>query len=87
MATTGSLTRWLRDNTAKELLEREAQGRLNAYDALFSEAEGIPPGSDGLVVLPYFQGERMPVLDPRARGAYFGLNLRHTRGHLVHAAL
>ena len=86
MATTGSLTRWLRDNTAKELLEREAQGRLNAYDALFSEAEGIPPGSDGLVVLPYFQGERMPVLDPRARGAYFGLNLRHTRGHLVHAA-
>lgn len=86
MATTGSLTRWIRDNMAKELLEKEAAGQLNAYDTLFSEAEKIRPGSDGLIVLPYFQGERMPIMDPDAKGVYFGLSLRHTRGHLINAA-
>jgi xylulokinase len=87
MATTGSLTRWIRDNMAKDLIEHEKNGKLNAYDALFREAEGIAPGSDGLIVLPYFLGERMPIQDPRAKGVFFGLTLSHTRGHLVKAAL
>jgi len=86
MATTGSLTRWLRDNFAQDLLEREKAGGGNAYDALFAEAQNIPAGSDGLIVLPYFLGERMPLQDPNARGMFFGLNLRHTRGHMVKAA-
>lgn len=87
MATTGSLTRWIRDNFAKDLLERESTGGRNAYDALFAEAEGIRPGSDGLLVLPYFLGERMPIQDPAAKGVIFGLGLRHKRGHIMHAAL
>jgi xylulokinase len=87
MATTGSLTRWIRDTMAKDLIENERNGKLNAYDALFKEAEGIAPGSNGLIVLPYFLGERMPIQDPKAKGAFFGLNLSHTRGHLVKAAL
>ena len=86
MATTGSLTRWLRDETAKDILALEKSGAGNAYAMLFTEAEGIPAGSDGLVILPYFQGERMPIQDPGAKGVMFGLTLRHTRGHIVHAA-
>lgn len=86
MATTGSLTRWIRDQFGKDLLEKEANGGENAYAALFREAEGIAPGSDGLIVLPYFLGERMPLNDPGAKGVFFGLNLRHTRGHIVKAA-
>lgn len=86
MATTGSLTRWIRDEMAKELLLQEETGGENAYAALFKEAEGIPVGSDGLIVLPYFQGERMPIQDPKAKGVLFGLNLQHTRGHIIHAA-
>lgn len=87
MATTGSLTRWMRDEMAPDLVAEEKRGGENAYTALFREAEGIPAGSDGLIVLPYFQGERMPIQDPRAKGVFFGLNLQHTRGHMVHAAL
>ncbi len=87
MATTGSLTRWLLDNLAPDLVERQAAEGINAYTALFAEAEGIPLGSDGLICLPYFLGERMPFQDPAARGVFFGLTLRHSRGHLVHAAL
>ena len=86
MATTGSLTRWIRDQFAKDLLEKEAAGGENAYAALFREAEKIAPGSDGLILLPYFLGERMPLNDPAAKGVMFGLTLRHTRGHIVKAA-
>lgn len=87
MATTGSLTRWILDNMAPDLVEKQAKKGRNAYTALFAEAEGIPLGSDGLVCLPYFLGERMPFQDPAARGVFFGLTLRHRRGHLIHAAL
>lgn len=87
MATTGSLTKWIRDEMAKDLLAVEAQGGENAYTSLFREAESVPLGSDGLVCLPYFMGERMPIQDPLAKGVFFGLNLRHTRGHLVRAAM
>jgi xylulokinase len=86
MATTGSLTRWLRDTFAKDLLEKEKTSGVRAYDELFDEAEHIPAGSDGIIVLPYFLGERMPIMDPQAKGVIFGLNLRHTRGHIVKAA-
>ncbi|MBQ8555315.1 MAG: sugar kinase, partial [Clostridia bacterium] len=46
----------------------------------------IPAGSEGLIMLPYFLGERMPIKDPNAKGVIFGLNLRHTRGHIMKAA-
>lgn len=85
MATTGSLTKWMKEEFSKDLVKVEKEGGENAYAALFKEAEDISVGSDGLVVLPYFQGERMPIQDPQAKGVFFGLNLRHTRGHLIHA--
>ncbi|GLV48873.1 hypothetical protein TJA_19760 [Thermus sp. LT1-2-5] len=54
---------------------------------LEQEAEGVPPGSEGLVFLPYLMGERSPVWDPKARGVWAGLSLTHTRGHLYRAVL
>ena len=50
-------------------------------------AEGIAPGSEGLIALPYFSGERTPINDPRAKGMLFGLNLQHTRAHIYKALL
>ena len=50
------------------------------------EARAVPPGSEGLAVLPYFAGERTPIFDPNARGVFAGLTLRHRRGHLFRAA-
>ncbi|OEV22891.1 hypothetical protein AN219_26690, partial [Streptomyces nanshensis] len=46
-----------------------------------------PPGANGLLMLPYFAGERTPVMDPYARGVLAGLTLSHTRGDLYRAAL
>jgi xylulokinase len=75
-ATSGSLTGWLREVTGGA-----------PYAELVAEAAAVPAGSDGLVVLPYFAGERTPLFDPRARGVIAGLTLRHGRGHLYRAAL
>jgi len=57
------------------------------YDELVGAAANVPPGSEGLVFLPYLSGERTPHLDPSARGAWFGLTSRHTRAHLTRALM
>lgn len=87
MATSASLIRWFRDNFAQAELRAERELGFNAYQLLSREAESIPWGSDGLIVLPYFSGERSPIHDPGARGMYFGLTLNHTRTHCYHAIL
>jgi xylulokinase len=56
-------------------------------EALAAESAGVPPGAEGLRLLPYLQGERTPVWDAGARGALVGLTLAHGRAHLSRAAL
>lgn len=72
----GSL-QWHRDTLAPEL----------DFDALVNEAQDIPPGSGGLLFLPYLTGERTPYPDPYARGAWVGLTNRHRRAHMTRAVL
>lgn len=83
----GTLTRWYRDHIFFDLAENENAGGSNAYAAMLEGIEEIPPGSDGLITLPYFAGERTPVNDPQARGVLFGMTLRHTRRHMYRSAL
>lgn len=54
---------------------------------VYAEAFTVAPGCDGLTFLPYLTGDRTPHLDPYARGAWVGLNLHHTRSHLMRSAL
>jgi xylulokinase len=57
------------------------------YDAFLAPAADAPPGSEGLLFLPYLTGERTPHADPLARGAFVGLTVRHTQAHLIRAVL
>ena len=75
MATSGTLTTWVQELTGGAQLRRSSWPRPRA----------TPPGADGLVVLPYFAGERTPIFDPHARGVVAGLTLRHGRGHVFRA--
>jgi xylulokinase len=54
---------------------------------LAGDAATVPVGSEGLIVLPYFSGERTPINDPKARGLIFGLTLAHSRGSVYRAIL
>lgn len=54
---------------------------------LIEEAAGVPAGSDGLLLLPYLLGERAPIWNANARGAYFGLHIKHERRHFVRATI
>ena len=76
LSAAGSL-QWYRDTLAPGI----------SFDDLLSEAQSVQPGSDGLVFLPYLTGERTPYPDPLARGAFIGLTVRHTRGHMTRAVL
>ena len=86
-ATAGALVRWFRDEFGG--IEKEEAKLLNIspFSILDSEAKKVPPGSDGLIVLPYFMGERSPIWDPNARGTILGLTLYHRRAHIYRALL
>ena len=76
MATSGAVTSWLRDLVGSP-----------DYATLLAEADASGPGAHGLLVLPYFAGERTPIMDPDARGVVAGLTVSHTRGDLYRAVL
>ncbi|MDR1137882.1 MAG: FGGY-family carbohydrate kinase [Synergistaceae bacterium] len=82
----GTLTRWLGENIYRDFAAGPGRGK-NSFELMMDDAGDIPPGSDGLVVLPYFAGERSPIGDPLAKGVFFGLTLRHKRGHIYRACL
>jgi xylulokinase len=76
LSAAGSL-RWHRDTFAPGV----------DFDSLLEPATDIPPGSDGLVFLPYLTGERTPYPDPLARGAFVGLTVRHSLPHMSRSVL
>lgn len=86
MATSGSLTRWFRDIVAADLVADEMKGGDNSYSAISKLAAEVAPGANGIVVLPYFSGERSPINDADARGIIFGLDIGHSKAHLYRAA-
>ena len=76
LATSGTLTHWFKNNFAKDL-----QGD-DIFIKLAKEAEQSPPGSKGIIFLPYFSGERTPIHDTHAKGTFFGLDLTHNRSDM-----
>ena len=84
-ASTGSVIRWFLENSAKDLVEAAKNGGPSPYEVLNEASKDIPPGSDGVLVLEYFQGNRSPYTDAKARGTITGLTLSHGREHIYHA--
>jgi xylulokinase len=77
MAVSGSLIRWFQERVTGGV----------PLEVLDREAEEAGAGAAGVVALPYFLGEKTPINDPEARGAFVGLHLGHGRGHLFRAIL
>ena len=83
----GLSLRWFRENFGASEAWCARQIGLDTYDLIIKEAETVPPGSLGLLWLPYLMGERTPHLDAQARGMWFGLTAAHTRAHVIRAIL
>jgi xylulokinase len=83
----GLSLRWVRDNIGLPERALERWAGVDAYETLAREAESVPAGSEGLLFLPYLQGERTPHLDAYARGGWIGLTASHDRRHLIRAVL
>jgi xylulokinase len=80
MAASGSALNWLAGMIAEP-------GAGKPHPRLDALAASVPPGSDGVLCLPYFLGEKTPIQDPLARGTFTGLSLGHGAGHLWRALL
>lgn len=75
----GSILNWFKDEFCKDL--------ENPYETLGGEAKELPVGSEGLLVLDYWQGNKHPYLDAAVRGMFYGLSLNHTRAHMFRAIM
>jgi FGGY-family pentulose kinase len=83
---TGSVLKWFKDHFSRDETHAEAERRnISAYDVLNERIASIPPGSEGLIVNEYWQGNRTPYTDPHARGIVWGLSLHHTPEHVYRA--
>jgi xylulokinase len=85
--TGGMALTWFRDQFGTAEVERAARDGGSAYDLLTELAAAVPPGSEGLLMLPHLMGAFSPEYEPGARGVFYGFTLRHGKGHFVRAVL
>jgi xylulokinase len=87
MQTAGAAYQWARDQIAPmERQSAEALG-VSPYTIMNAVAENSPPGANDLLFLPYLLGERAPRWNPKARAAFLGLTIRHTRADMLRAVM
>jgi xylulokinase len=79
--------KWWRTSVGQLEEQIAKQSGFSVYDVMCEAADSVPPGSNGLLFLPYLMGERTPYADPDARGAFIGLTLRHDKAAMTRAVL
>lgn len=84
---TGSIVNWYKNNLCGNVEKAAKEMGGSIYKILDEEAEKLPVGSEGLIVLDYFQGNRTPYTDPDVRGMIYGLTLKHSPYHIFRAII
>lgn len=89
ISTAGALTKWFAGNLAggTRVQGYEEREKKLLFRELEQAAAEIPAGSEGLLMLPYFMGERTPIWDSKARGMLLGLTVKHSSSHIYRAVL
>lgn len=83
----GIIMRWLRDKVCHYSNHRLEDIDIDPYDLMTLKASKIPAGAEGLLLLPFFTGERAPYWNSELRGMFFGLSLNHSRSHMIRAGM
>lgn len=79
----GGALQWFKNALCEGQREKAESAKGDVYEIIEAQAKAAPPGSKGLLFLPYLIGERCPFADPNARGAFIGLTLRHSHADLT----
>ncbi|MBI9108856.1 MAG: FGGY-family carbohydrate kinase [Spirochaetales bacterium] len=85
--TGGMVLKWFRDRFCENEMAVEEASDIDAYELMSIAAAKVPPGSEGLIMLPHLQGAMAPENDPKAKGVFYGLTLTHTRAHFTRAIM
>lgn len=83
----GIIMRWLRDKVCHYSSQRLTDIDIDPYDLMTLKASKISAGADGLLLLPFFTGERAPYWNSELRGMFFGLSLNHSRSHMIRSGM
>ena len=85
---TGSIMKWFTTNFINADIKARAEKQGSSlYKIMNEEAAVLPPGSEGLVILEHWQGNRTPWVDPSSRGVIRGLTLKHGPAHIFRAIM
>ncbi len=87
MQAAGASYQWMRDQLCPAEVDLARVSGGSPYEQMNAVAASSPPGANGLIFLPYLMGERSPRWNPKARGAFIGLTIRHTRADMIRAVL
>jgi xylulokinase len=87
MQAAGGSYQWLRRQVCWSEADEAKRSRGEVYEIMNRRAAESPPGANGLIFLPYLQGERSPHWNPKARGGFVGLHINHTRADMIRAVL
>lgn len=87
METGGGALMWFRETLCQHESEQARQAGVSTYDMINQMAASVEPGADKLLFAPWLSGERSPVLDHYARGAWVGISLSHTKAHFARALM
>lgn len=78
---------WFKDGYCQDYIEKAMKENRSVYDVINEEVGKVAPGSERLIYLPYLMGERTPHMNPKCRGAFIGLNIIHTKAHMLRAIM
>lgn len=85
--TAGGAYRWYKDVLCEHDMALAQRTGRSVYDIMGDVAEKSPPGSNGVIFVPYLSGERCPYADPNARGMFYGLSLTTMRSDFTRSVL
>ncbi len=83
----GGTLNWFNREFGHKEQQEAAQTGINSFAIMSQEAQGIEPGSDGVIFLPYMKGERSPLWNSKAKGVYYGLGFEKTRAHMIRSTM
>ena len=85
--TAGMVLKWFKDAFCQEEVSIASKKNKDVYDLMTEKAKCIPPGCEGLVMLPHLMGAGSPEFNPQAKGLFFGIGLNTEKAHFIRAIM